>query len=73
MMEKLWTLALAPLALPVPAVTLGHWMNEMHFCRKWTAVMEGDVPRKSMLWDSRFAFRKLGELRTWQSHAASGD
>lgn len=46
-----WTLALAPLALLVPASTLGHWMNEMRFCRKWTAAMQGASARRRMLWD----------------------
>jgi predicted metal-dependent phosphoesterase TrpH len=46
-----WTLALSPLAPLVPAVTLAHWMNELHFCRKWAATLEGCVPCKRMLWD----------------------
>lgn len=54
--EKPWTLALAPLALLVPVVTLEHWTREIHFCRKWTTALERTVPRKRMLWecDSRF-------------------
>jgi len=32
-----WTLPLMPLAVFVPAFTAGHWLNEMRFCRKWSA------------------------------------
>jgi hypothetical protein len=40
-----------PLAVLVPVFTAGHWMNEMWFCRKWSAHFEnaGEAPR--MLWD----------------------
>jgi len=46
-----WTLALAPFVPLVPAFTLLHWMNEVHFCRKWTAAIENGGARKRMLWD----------------------
>jgi predicted metal-dependent phosphoesterase TrpH len=51
-----WAAMLAPFALLVPASTFGHWMNEIRFCRKWTAAMEGSAPHSRMLWDvdSRF-------------------
>ncbi len=49
-MDKPWTLALSPLAVLVPAFTAGHWMNEIRFCRKWTAAIERGK-RKRMLWD----------------------
>lgn len=49
--EKPWTVALAPLALLVPACTAGHWINEMRFCRKWTAALERGEPRRRMFWD----------------------
>ncbi len=49
--DKPWTLALSPFALLVPAFTAGHWMNEIRFCRKWTAAMERSGKRKRMLWD----------------------
>ena len=32
-----WTLPLMPLAAFIPAFTAVHWINEIHFCRKWTA------------------------------------
>jgi predicted metal-dependent phosphoesterase TrpH len=49
--DKPATLALLPLAVLVPVFTAGHWMNEMWFCRKWSAHFEnaGEAPR--MLWD----------------------
>jgi hypothetical protein len=49
--DKPWTLALSPLAVLVPAFTAGHWMNEIRFCRKWTAAIERGGKRKRMLWD----------------------
>jgi predicted metal-dependent phosphoesterase TrpH len=54
--DKPWTLALSPFALLVPAFTAGHWMNDIHFCRKWSSAMERGEKRKRMLWelDSNF-------------------
>ena len=49
--DKPWTLALSPFALLIPAFTAGHWMNEIYFCRKWTAAIERGEKRKRMLWD----------------------
>jgi predicted metal-dependent phosphoesterase TrpH len=49
--DKPWTLALSPLAVLVPAFTVGHWMNEIRFCRKWSSAVERGVKRKRMLWD----------------------
>jgi len=49
--DKPWTLALSPLAVLVPAFTVGHWMNEIRFCRKWSSVVERGGERKRMLWD----------------------
>jgi len=49
--ERPWTLALSPFALFVPAFVAGHWLNEIRFCRKWTAALEQDGKRKRMLWD----------------------
>jgi hypothetical protein len=49
--EKPATLALLPLAVLVPVFTLGHWMNEMWFCRKWTAHFEDVAVTPRMLWD----------------------
>ena len=49
--DKPWTLALAPLAVLVPAFTVRHWMNEIRFCRKWSSAIESGEKRKRMLWD----------------------
>jgi predicted metal-dependent phosphoesterase TrpH len=54
--DKPWTLMLSPFALLVPAFTAGHWMNEIRFCRKWTAAMERSGKRKRMLWDIDSSF-----------------
>jgi predicted metal-dependent phosphoesterase TrpH len=49
--DKPWTMALSPLALLVPAFTASHWLNEIRFCKKWTALMESGEKRGRMLWD----------------------
>ncbi|HXY25710.1 MAG TPA: PHP-associated domain-containing protein [Candidatus Acidoferrum sp.] len=50
-LDSPWTLAFALFVPLVPAFTLLHWMNEIQFCKKWTAAIENGVPRKRMLWD----------------------
>lgn len=50
-LESPWTAVLSPLAVFVPAFVLGHWMNEIRFCRKWKAAMENGGARKRKLWD----------------------
>ena len=50
-LDNPWTLALSPLALLVPAFTASHWMNEMRFCKKWSAIIENGKKRRKMLWD----------------------
>jgi hypothetical protein len=54
--EKPWTLSLLPLAALVPAFTAGHWLNEMSFCRKWTAAVEKKKKQPRMLWDMDSSF-----------------
>ncbi len=49
--DKPWTLAMSPLAVLVPAFTLGHWMNEMRFCEKWTKLMVEGKKQPRMLWE----------------------
>jgi hypothetical protein len=49
--EKPWTLAISPLAVLVPIFTAGHWLNEIRFCRKWSAILEGSEKRTQNLWD----------------------
>jgi len=51
MHEKPWTLAISPLALLVPFFTAGHWLNEIRFCRKWSAILQDSETRTQRLWD----------------------
>jgi predicted metal-dependent phosphoesterase TrpH len=48
--EKPWTLAISPLAVLVPLFTAGHWLNELRFCEKWSAIPEGRGTRTKFLW-----------------------
>lgn len=48
--EKPWALPILPVTVLVPAITAGHWINEMRFCRKWTAALEGAQKSPRMLW-----------------------
>ena len=49
--EKPWTLAISPLAMLVPIFTAVHWLNEIRFCRKWSAILERSEKRTQHLWD----------------------
>ncbi|HSY32217.1 MAG TPA: PHP-associated domain-containing protein [Verrucomicrobiae bacterium] len=49
--EKPWTLAISPLAVLVPFFTAGHWLNEIRFCRKWSAILDNTEKRTQRLWD----------------------
>jgi predicted metal-dependent phosphoesterase TrpH len=49
--DQPWTIVLSPLAPLVPFFSAGHWLNEIRFCRKWSAAMEDGLARKRMLWD----------------------
>jgi predicted metal-dependent phosphoesterase TrpH len=49
--DKPWTLAMSPLAVLVPAFTLGHWLNEIRFCEKWTKLMVEGKEQPRMLWE----------------------
>ncbi len=55
-MEKPWALALMPLSPLVLPFTAGHWLNEMRFCRKWSAALEGGEKRQRMFWDMDSSF-----------------
>jgi predicted metal-dependent phosphoesterase TrpH len=48
--------AILPFAVFMPAITAGHWLNEIRFCKKWAASLLGEGRRPRMLWDvdSRF-------------------
>jgi len=48
--ENPWALPILPVTALVPAITAMHWMNEIHFCRKWSAALESGEKRPRMLW-----------------------
>jgi predicted metal-dependent phosphoesterase TrpH len=48
--EKPWALPILPVTVLVPAITAGHWLNEMRFCRKWAAALESGAKSPRMLW-----------------------
>lgn len=54
--EKPWAAAMLPLTVFIPAITAGHWLNELRFCKKWAAHLQGEKRVPRMLWDvdSRF-------------------
>jgi predicted metal-dependent phosphoesterase TrpH len=54
--EKPWAGAILPLTIFIPAITAAHWLNEIRFCKQWTAKLEGKTKQPRMLWDvdSRF-------------------
>ena len=60
--EKPWALPILPLTVLIPAITAGHWLNEIRFCRKWSATLESEGKRPRMLWnlDSRFEVNLAG-------------
>jgi PHP-associated len=49
--EKLWAAAILPFAVLIPAITAGHWLNEIRFCKKWARPLLGEAGRPRMLWD----------------------
>ena len=54
--EKPWAAAILPLTVFIPVITAIHWLNEIRFCKQWTAKLEGKTKQPRMLWDvnSRF-------------------
>jgi predicted metal-dependent phosphoesterase TrpH len=48
--DQPWTLPLMPLAALVPAFTAAHWLNEIRFCRKWSAKLDGGEKPSRLLW-----------------------
>jgi predicted metal-dependent phosphoesterase TrpH len=48
--EKPWALPILPLTVLVPAITAGHWLNEIRFCRKWSVALESEAKCPRMLW-----------------------
>jgi predicted metal-dependent phosphoesterase TrpH len=54
--EKPWTAVMLPLIVFIPTITAGHWMNEIRFCKEWTARLEGKAKRSRMLWEMDTGF-----------------
>ena len=52
-----WTAVFSPLTLFVPLFSAGHWLNEIRFCRKWTAAIENGGAKKRKLWDINPSFQ----------------
>jgi predicted metal-dependent phosphoesterase TrpH len=54
--EKPWMALILPLTVMIPAITASHWLNEIRFCKQWTALLERDEKKPRLLWDvdSRF-------------------
>ena len=51
MREKMWTAALSPLAVLVPAVTFWNYRDEYFFSRRWAAqILDQPEPRKRPRW-----------------------
>jgi predicted metal-dependent phosphoesterase TrpH len=49
--ERPWMAPLFPLTILIPLVTAGHWLNEIRFCKEWTARLERPEKKPRMLWD----------------------
>jgi len=49
--EKPLAAAILPLAVLIPAITAGHWLNELRFSRKWGAELNGKKRWPRMLWE----------------------
>jgi hypothetical protein len=45
-----------PFAVLMPAITAGHWFNEIRFCKKWTSPLLGETCPPRMLWEIHSAF-----------------
>jgi predicted metal-dependent phosphoesterase TrpH len=56
MEEKPLAAAILPFTVLMPAITAGHWLNEIRFCKKWAGLLLGETRQPRMLWDvdSRF-------------------
>jgi predicted metal-dependent phosphoesterase TrpH len=54
--EKPFAAAILPLSILIPAITAGHWLNEIRFCKKWTAPVLGETQPPRMLWEADSAF-----------------
>ena len=49
--ENPWAATILPFTVFMPAITAGHWLNEIRFCKKWAGPLLGEAQRPRMLWD----------------------
>ena len=49
--EKPWAISLLPLAILLPGIVGGHWMNEIRFCEKWAKQINAGDSAPRLLWD----------------------
>lgn len=49
--ESPWVIALSPLAVLLPAITVSHWVNEIRFCKKWSRELNANESAPRLLWD----------------------
>jgi hypothetical protein len=56
--EEPWTLAISPLAVLLPAITVSHWMNEIRFCKTWAQKVKSSETAPRLLWDLDPKFRE---------------
>ncbi len=61
--ENPWAAAVLPLSIFMPFITLGHWLNEIRFCRKWAPRLLGEKRPQHMLWDFIPGSRPTGPSR----------
>jgi predicted metal-dependent phosphoesterase TrpH len=49
--EKPWIMPFLPLTALIPIITATHWLNEIRFCKLWSARLEHPEQKPRMLWD----------------------
>ena len=49
--EKPWAIALLPFTVLIPAITGGHWLNELRFNKKWGPLLNRKTRPPRMLWE----------------------
>jgi predicted metal-dependent phosphoesterase TrpH len=49
--EKPWAAFILPFTVLVPAITAAHWLNEIRFCKQWSARFEAAENAPRMLWE----------------------
>jgi len=49
--ETPWTLAMSPLAVLLPVITVSHWINEIRFCKTWAKKVNASESAPRLLWD----------------------